>query len=225
MKWLVIYTKYLLSRILVLPSPENRGSCGGAARVLMPSLRLSRDIDFLIYRLMVSSIKLTSVVLSFIWIDAWLGANIIVDSDNFLHDRIEVSVAFGNVIILPIILLYLIYYLRIRLFIDISNEEIPIPSHPAYFSDLSRKNWLKRSAFAIICMMSLLFLSSIGSSGIATYFQIHDDTAAIIILSIAMGFAVSGIPAIVLIQALIFEKAYFYFGDFVAQLSRISKSS
>lgn len=157
------------------------------------------------------------------WFDACLGMSIIVDSDKFLHDRIEVSVAFGNVIIIPMILLYFAYYLRIRLFVDISNEDIPIPSHTAYLSDLNRKNWLKRSAFAIACMVLLLFLSATGAAGIATYFRIHDDILAVFVLSIAMGFAVSGIPPIIIMQALIFEKAYFHFNSFSSQFTKLSK--
>lgn len=216
----------ILTSLISVPEAGSRRSGNGilSAKFLLPELDVSREADYLVYRLAAISMKLVLLIAAAFLIDVGFELNIIINSQQFNDNRTVFPIAFSRIIRYPLVILFLIFYFRIRMSLDMSSCDIPVLAHPALFDDKIRSRWIKRSSFVLIMLLLVLLNSYKAVAGISHYTRIDDhNSAGTIVITILVGASLAVAPSLAVIYSLTLEKSYRHFEDFKRQLDRLAK--
>jgi hypothetical protein len=212
----------IIGRLFLLPPPDKRRSGIFPAKWFHHSLRLDRDADYVIYKLFNVLLVVGTVLVASIVIDAQLATGLLVDADEFQHNKLLLPTTFSRLIGLPALVLTVLSYLRVRLFIDICRDDIPVLTHDAILLTTSQHRWIVRSLLAMFIGLLCIFISHILVVQITLHYEKQGSLAFILIpQAFAIGAVAAG-PVFLITYALVLEKATRHFAAFEENLKRIS---
>lgn len=215
--------KSWIEKIWKLPTPENRKSGLIPVSWFHYALRLDRDPDYVCYSLfnllLIVGLSLTALIA----IDAHLATGILVDADEFQSNKLLLPAIFSRLIGLPALGLTMLFYLRIRLPLNICCDDIPVLAHKALLLTTTRRRWIGRAAFVSIIGLLCIFLSHIVVIRIVLHFEKQESLGFILLPQIFAIIAVATGPLFLITYALVLEKVTRCFDSFEENVGRIDE--
>lgn len=212
--------RLFLVRVIPLPPLEQRtDGLMVHMKALMPSLRLSNEPDYIMASATLLLLKLSVAALLLIILDVSFRVGFLIDPVSFDEKKLLLPIMLRNIMLWPSILICIVFYLRVRLKIDLRNDWIPILGHPGLLSDPNPKNWFKRSVFVVFIGIIMIPFNHLSVFAAARYFRAEDDVGVILCLQILQILAITGAAVFLPMGLLLAEKSYRFFPDLQKQLA------
>jgi hypothetical protein len=210
----------LITRIWPLPPPEKRRSGPVPPTWFIPVYRIERDADYLLGKLLNIVLLAGVALVGTIILDAHLAIGLLVDAAEFQQNKLLLPVTFSRLIGPPAFMLSLLFYLRMRVGIDICRDDIPVGGRKPWMLTTSRRKWIERALIIVLISPLCIFVSHIVVIQITLHYE-QQDSLAFLLLPQAFGVAAVATGAICLpFAALILEKAIRSFPSFQENLQR-----
>lgn len=162
-------------------------------------------------------------IMIIIVIDAFIGLNFFVNQSEYIRSPLALSVAFRDLSILPLAIISLIFYVRIRLSMNLETDTPPITCHQAFYDDCNQGNWVFRSAITLIILPVIVCFSHGSVEAVSGYFGIIENESGVVLATSLIALAVSSAPMFFVMHAVTIEKAYKYFDDFKLHLAEMAR--
>lgn len=99
----------------------------------LPGLNFANDADYLIYKQSIVIFTLMIAIACVLALDALLSMGLLMDIERFQSEPRSLAVSFRDLSVIPWIVVTVIFYIRIRLSLDLSSDDIPVNINPSYY--------------------------------------------------------------------------------------------
>jgi len=195
----------------------------------LPGLHFTNDADYLVYKQGIAIYALMMSIACLLALDAILSLGLIINLERFQGEPRSLAVSFRDLSVIPWIVVTVIFYIRIRLSLDLSSDDIPVNIHPSYYdtpssyADDKKSDWVTRPLYIIIPIILALPYSYGFVFGVVRYFSAEQNIIVIVSSILFVAIALSALSLITVMQMLMVEKAYKYFPDLARQFFKRSQ--
>ena len=195
----------------------------------LPGLNFANDADYLIYKQGVVILTLMIAIACVLALDALLSMGLLMDIERFQSEPRSLAVSFRDLSVIPWIVVTVIFYIRIRLSLDLSSDDIPVNIHPSYcdtpstYADEKKSDWVSRPLFIVLPIMVLIFFSHIFVFGVVRYLSAEQNMPVIFSSIIFLAVGLSTASLLTVLNLIMMEKAYKYFPDLARQFFKMSQ--
>ncbi|WP_188772804.1 hypothetical protein [Novosphingobium endophyticum] len=197
----------IIFKLAPLPPLEKRRSGFIPPKWFLPVYRPERDADYLLGKLLNFVFLTTFLLLGAILLDAHLYTGFLIDASEFRHNKLLLPATFSRLISLPLFVLALLFYLRIRLGIDISRDDIPVGGRKAWALTLTRRKWIEVGLLILVGSLACIFASHLFVIQVTLHYQQQDNLAFVLLPQAFAVVAMIGGPIYLILGALLLEKA------------------
>ncbi|WP_312166642.1 hypothetical protein [Phenylobacterium sp.] len=227
-KMLILFAKAIypiLEKLITVTSVEKRekGVFNFLIRKGVPGLNLSNDADYLIYKQSIAIFSVMTSIVIAITADAIFSLGFLVDQVSYQSEPKILAVYFRDMSIIPWLVITTIFYIRIRLSLNMSTDNIPININSKLLGDDSKGNWVIRPIIIIAPFFVLLLYSYAFVFGVLKYFSVEQNILIIVILILFLAMGLAGASLLTVMKLLMLEKAYSHYPDLSRQLFELSK--
>lgn len=207
-----------IEKVWKLPPPEERRDRIIPLTLTYPFLDLKKDGEYLCYLSTKISIFIGAVLLSVLVLDIFLGTSIFIDLQSFQNNKLFLSVTYSRIVVPALFGIAIIFYLRLRLAINMRHNTIPIMIHRALLLSYPRWRWIVRALFFIsICALTAVF-NHIVVIRFVMHFDMQDSFLFVLLTQIAIVLGLAPVPAFIMSYALVLEKVIRFFPEFTDDL-------
>jgi hypothetical protein len=212
--------KKFFDRIWPLAEPELRKEWLLPIAFSFKNFSVKNDGEYLCYLFSIFIILSSTALMAILLLDVYFGYHLfITELVDLSKNKLIFYYKYWSITTWPFLALAFIFYLRIRLTLDIKDNDIPITFRASYVVTFKRARTIRLSIFMIFTGLAIsLFGAYIFVAGLVSHFDMQANTLAILVASIIGFYGVSTGYIIAITSALSLEKA-------MALLSAISKKS
>lgn len=195
----------------------------------LPGLNFANDADYLIYKQSIVIFTLMIAIACVLALDALLSMGLLMDIERFQSEPRSLAVSFRDLSVIPWIVVTVIFYIRIRLSLDLSSDDIPVNINPSYYdtpssyADDKKSDWVIRPLFIIMPIILALPYSYGFVFGVVRYFSAEQNSIIILSSMLFVAIALSILSLLTVMNLLMMEKAYKYFPDLSRQFFKRSQ--
>lgn len=188
------------------------------------SAKLERDGDYLFWQAGALIEKISLLILLITFIDLFFETEFLVDQNLLNENKSAIITAWGKIVGPITFLVMLFSYLRIRLPMDIKNEQIPFFQEKSFFKARNRREVIQFTAvitflgffvFPIICQ------TPFNEGGIFDVIHIRTNIHTAVILETLWAIGISSFSSVSLSSALILEKSYRFYEIIYQDLEKL----
>jgi hypothetical protein len=212
--------KNLIERLWPLPAPEKRRLLPFlfVTKEFRNRIRPERDGDYLCWQVGALTQMIGVAFLGVLLVDLGGQFGWFLDLKAVAETKAYFVVAWLDVVGKTSILLGLLCYLRLRLPMDLKNEQIPLPVRKKAFRGITRRDWTQRTAFLAVLIVGMLAFPEAAAGGLMEMWNIQDNLVAVVIEQVAYVFLVPIAVVLGVSMALFFEKSMRFFPEAQADL-------
>lgn len=206
-----------------MPTPEKRRSGPIPPSWFLPVYRSEHDADYLMGLLLNLVLFGGAGVVGAIILDARLAMGILVHTAAFERNKLLLTTTFSRLMGVSVLVLSVLFYLRIRIGIDIRRDDIPVLTHKALLLTTSLCKWIGRSFFGLAIGLIAIFATHIIVIQITSHYEQQNSLGFILLPQLFAIIAVAIGPIAIISYALVLEKAIFYPKELLENLARLHK--
>jgi hypothetical protein len=173
--------------------------------------RLERDGEYLCYLSAAVTLLIELILLAAMLLDIVLKTGWLIDVSELREQPTIFLAVFMEIMCKIAPLLVVLFYLRLRLTMDLKNDVIPITLRPAVLKGHTRKRWVSVSLFGIGLGGAVLSLPQTSLIWFLQHYGLQGNLSAIIVAQVLEIGGIAFIMSVTLSCALILEKAIRFF--------------
>lgn len=212
--------KKFLVRFWPLPPVERRKAYPFFIR-FDKTIRLNRDGDYLCYQAGALVYYLGITVLFLMLLDIFFGWNWLVDQTLLSQKKIYFVSVWLDVVQDVAALILLLFYLRVRLVMDIKNDPVPVFFKKSAVLGKERRELIFLSIFAVAVSLVPFVFSYTGEEGVVRRLGASDNLFATIIWQGGFIFGLSFFSCWAMSSFLLLEKAIRFFPELHEDLKNL----
>ncbi|MBS3960944.1 MAG: hypothetical protein KGZ61_03785 [Sandarakinorhabdus sp.] len=187
--------------------------------------RIESDSEYLSYKHSIFAFKFMMALYAIVVADAVFGTFLVVEPNGLNEYPMALSTPLRNIAIFPWILITTIFYIRIRLSVDMRTERVPFLAHPAILEEQNKARFFMPVAIALYMISAIPLGGHYFPLAVARYFNQYFDayhSAPLTLASTAFfALCLAGTSWLFVAAALTLEKSHSHFDDLKDHLSKM----
>ena len=174
----------ILGKMLSIPPAGERREVIFSINKVFPGFLLRRDWDYLCYLLFLVMLILSLCVTALIFSDILLSLDVFISKEEFVNNK-TLLFSKSSVILGPLgFILAVVFYLRIRLPVDLQNTKIPYMVGPRYLEAAGKRKWFFTFTTLFFTSIVMIFGSHLPPVILAKHYEMQDSTSFVLVAQI-----------------------------------------
>lgn len=187
--------------------------------------RIQSDSEYLSYKHSIFAFKFMMALYAIVVGDAVFGTFLIVEQNGLNEYPMALSTPLRNIAFFPWILITIIFYIRIRLSVDMRTERVPFLVHPAILEEQNKARFFIHAAIVLYMVSAIPLGGNYIPLAVARYLNQYFDayhSAPLTLISTAFfALCLAGTSWLFVAAAPTLEKSHSHFDDLKKHLSKM----
>ena len=210
--------KVVMQKLWPIPPLAMRKD-GLISRKLSIPCNLNNDGEYLFHQSISQTFFVGMAIFIILCADVFLKTGFLLNATDFYSSPLVLSEKFSNIFSIPCLFFTLLLYLRVRIFLNLKEDQTPFFARLELFETLSKNKFVAYSVLMFFLFTLVMFFSHIIVMRLVVHFDKQGSVFFVLFVQFLAIFAIAIVPAVIASWAIILEKTLRFFPELRRDIS------